>query len=412
MRAISAVVAAHILAGCATTSQVADTAVKTNLVQEQAHNQLLLLNVLRAYERRPMHFTQISAVRLPPGFGNPTFGLPIQFGGDRTNLYTLATTLGIQQSVDTTPLNTQEFMRGVTTPLPPSLMLYFLDQGWPQQLILHMFVREMEFFDGSKKLIDRVTNYPENKKEFDRFQAAVDQLRTCDFESSPELVSQTFFTPILTDADWKNFKDVAAAKAAGLVPVKVNSSGEPATKGQTVVGVRFASTTKAVGIDLTDRLGGEKCGIRAPSKGPSFNRLRVSADDDKSSSEMTVRLVLRSPEAMLYYLGEIGRAQLHGQMVEGANDRVLPKGIFPAIGFRQPRAEDSSDRNVTLFRLQAGTADPRDKLTVSYEGSTYSVSSSSDEDRSMHVLSLVSQILALQNKSNDLPTTANVRVVP
>src|SRR5688572_21395925 len=95
------VVSALLAAGCASTKQVADTAVRTNVVQEQAHNQLLLLNILRAYERKPMHFTQISAVRLPPGIGNSTFVFPIPLGSDRTHLYTLGSTIAIQQSVDT-----------------------------------------------------------------------------------------------------------------------------------------------------------------------------------------------------------------------------------------------------------------------------------------------------------------------
>ena len=45
-------------------------------------------------------------------------------------------------------LNSQEFMRGITQPVPPSTMLYYLDQGWPQQLVLHMFVRSIEFYDA------------------------------------------------------------------------------------------------------------------------------------------------------------------------------------------------------------------------------------------------------------------------
>ena len=74
------VVCTAVLAGCASTGQLANTAVKANVAQEQAHNELLVLNILRAYERKPMHFTQISAVRLSPGIGNPTFSLSIPFG--------------------------------------------------------------------------------------------------------------------------------------------------------------------------------------------------------------------------------------------------------------------------------------------------------------------------------------------
>ena len=49
-----------LLAGCAFSGQIADHAVAYNKTIEQSENEMLLLNILRASDQRPMHFTRIS----------------------------------------------------------------------------------------------------------------------------------------------------------------------------------------------------------------------------------------------------------------------------------------------------------------------------------------------------------------
>lgn len=48
MRSLISIVGASMLFACATPSQVGDQVVKANIGQEQGHNRLLLLNVVRA----------------------------------------------------------------------------------------------------------------------------------------------------------------------------------------------------------------------------------------------------------------------------------------------------------------------------------------------------------------------------
>ena len=64
----------------------------------------------------------------------------------------------------------------------------------------------------------------------------------------------------------------------------------------------------------------------------------------------------------------------------------------------------------TLFAIDEGVSQDA-SLTVQYGDRTFSIPPPSTGNRSMHVLSLLSQILALQNKGTDSPTTANVRLV-
>lgn len=58
MRILSSfVIAAILLTGCATQREFTEQVVKTNFAVEEAHNRVLLLNVVRALKQHPMHFT-------------------------------------------------------------------------------------------------------------------------------------------------------------------------------------------------------------------------------------------------------------------------------------------------------------------------------------------------------------------
>jgi len=108
---------------------------------------------------------------------------------------------------------------------------------------------------------------------------------------------------------------------------------------------------------------------------------------------------LRSPEAMMYYLGEIARHQ---------SERPDWDGPRVKFGYGAARADD---RSALLFRVNEGTAPASSPVLVSYRGASYSIGQTSDTDRSMHTLSLINQVLMLQNKGTDLPATANIRIL-
>ncbi len=380
-------IAAALVAGCASTGQVADQVVKSNLAQESAQNQLLLLNIVRAYHRRPMHFTQISAIRLPVGIGNPSFTIPTPFGPDFSQqIYNVSTSIAVQQGVDTTVLNSQEFTRGITTPMPPSLLLYYLDQGWPQQMVLHLFVRKVEIYKG-KELVRGYINYPENPKAFAAFSAVMADLRGCEFEAKS--LDGKAYGPEYTPGQLLDIKGLAAAKG---VELSLEPRGADLTK---PTGYQFVKPNK--NVELSMESSGRPCQL---PDGATKVSAAATPEREKGTSgnEMSATFVLRSPEAMLYYLGEIARAQLDGNS-QG------PQFLYSPV-----RVETFDTDRATLFSLKRG-ATAEAAVSVEYEGVTYSVPKGSAADRSMHVLSLVTQVMGLQNKGTDLPSTANVRIV-
>jgi hypothetical protein len=403
----AALIATACLVGCATTEQISNQVLKSNVAQETASNQLLLLNIVRAYKRRPMHFTQISAIRLPTGYGNPTFTIPTPFGPDFVQqVYGVSTSLAISQGVDTQVMNSQEFMRGITTPLPPSTMAYYLEQGWPTELILFMFVRKIEVYEGGA-LVDEYLNYPEHLPVFSRFKEALDAMRDCQFDTDSE--PGTPYGPELEKRDLGDIKAMAAAKTAELA----------IAQGKTAGSFQLIRPGKAIKLTVVPRTGvlarqGLQCELPGEAATASAGEKPASLKDKGAANSVRSALfVMRSPEAMLYYLGEIARAQLKGQYKgePPGTERTVADKTFPQMEYSIYREAAMGSSSSTLFRLATGAA-TGSALSVDYEGQTYWISDGAPENRSTHVLSLLTQVFGLQNKGNDLPTTTNVHVVP
>jgi hypothetical protein len=405
---------ALLAAGCATKTEIADQAVKGSLATEDANNRLLLLNIVRAYHRHPLHFVRFNALRGPIGIGAPTVTIPTPVGPDFTNqIYQLSTTIKFDQpSFDLQLQDTQEFYRGLTTPLRPEVMQYFLEQGWPQQMILWLFVREIETTDAGNK--NRYLNYPQGDDSFEKFRNELERLQGCDVEIHEDKPASVYGPPLDIPSSTSPEK-LAALKTAGVELEKLSNAD----------GVRYQvqQTRKITQLKLVERRRGANCvlpGDAAAFKGESS----AIADGPKTVFS------LRSVEAMIYFLGELSRRQLDGTL-----DGSMP-GIY-CIRYELRRDEGKQKTAVAKARddeaaqdcertpLAPGAYPPRlDPLfvlekdasadatvRVEYHGTSFSIPRGPRSGRSMHVMSLLTQLIALQNKGAELPTTQNVRVV-
>lgn len=389
-----------ILGGCATSGQVASQIVKSNVAQEQAENELLLLNIIRASQRKPMHFTQVSAIHLPVGFGNPTLGLPIPFGGDAIHAYSFANSFAISQSVDTSVQNTQEFMRGITTQLPASTMTYYLDQGWPRGMVLMMFIRKITKVENH--VSKTVTNYPEDLQEFERFKGVLSDLEKCDLEVKSD--DDKAYGPAFRQTQL-DVKALAVARAASMSLAGVEQDARLEPKFQ------FSTASKGTHLALSSREG-MVCKFTSFAVETDRKTDSKTTMGDRASKDDSLTLFIRSPEAMLYYLGEITRSQLsHQYKGAGIADGPAADG-FPQMDYDPyERLSKGNKSGAVLFKVSRGTGDDP-SLTVAYDDQTFYVARTSFTDQSTHVLSMMSQIIALQNKGSDLPSTATVRVIP
>lgn len=183
--ATCAVLAALPLAACSFRTQTTGMAVEYNEFVAQTTNRQTVLNVLRAREREPMHFTSFAIVRgSVRGQGNAELGASLPRDTVQTvlktidkdvttasgttaenttentttandNAATLSPKLGITVSTGTDfdiAVNaTDDFYRGILGPLKDSVVVHYLRQGFPADLLSHLVVGEFRFYVVFKK---------------------------------------------------------------------------------------------------------------------------------------------------------------------------------------------------------------------------------------------------------------------
>lgn len=412
---------ALVLGACASPGQMADEAVKANRAQEQMHNEMLLLNVVRAVHRRPMHFTKVTAIRATAGWPASDFKVPMPFGPDfTTQIYDAGATVKLSQpGIDIAPLDSQEFMLGIMSPVEPALFAYYVDQGWPRQLLLHMFVEAIEIRresrGGDTKPADRLLRRIVNQPLGEEFAAAAAGLARCEFESVP--VESPAYGPPLTREQLSVVKDLAAARTAGLMLRPAEGAPRDGARQEFFVPragvlVRVVSPDPSAGCTMpgpaqdprwagamflsAERMveHGRSVGRASPeTRRDDVKQLREAAAGSLPGepAELDYALLkLRSPQGMLYFLGELARKHIEAGRCGVADE--LPQHTF---------------------KLHCGDPVDPHALSVRYEDRIYHLRGGlGKDDHSMQMLTLVSQLLQMQNKATTSPITGSVRVVP
>ena len=389
------------LCGCASPKYVADQTVNMSLAIEDATNRMLLLNIVRAYHQMPLQFAKINKVSGPAGIGGMTQTLTPKLSSlfAATAFDMTSSFKPDQPAFDLTPIDSQQFYQGITAPITPQLFGYYLDQGWPKSLLFSMFVHEVEKSvineQGEETSTMIYTNSPRSTQVMTAFQEFVDSLDHCNVQFETEPAPKNFGPPIQIDADFPIDK-LAAVAAAGL---QINSLPDGRFQLQKP-GKNDTLTVKALPLQLGHASPSPACKFlsdapRATETSRSLINLRVSrriAGESKDQhSTAHYSLTLRSPAAMIYYLGEVARAHIE------KND---PSTI--------PIAPSESKRLAHLFALEINSSsEPR--IAVEFAGDTYLIPKSNGH-KSLQVLTLISQLIALQNSATAAPVTSSVRL--
>jgi hypothetical protein len=434
--ALALAVSAGLLAGCAT--PIASSVVSANLAQEEAANKLLVLNIARAHEHMPMHFSQLGQIRSAPGMwglGVPSLGLEIPFGGAADRIYTLTGGVEGQTPADVTAISNQEFMRGIAKPLTPDLMAHFVSLGWSKAMLMHLFFEAVEVTKDDV-ILKRLSNDP-GSKGYPAFKEFVEAASACDLVFTTDDASPV---PLSSPVAAVSIKEGIAAHAAKLSLQRVSPSG--VVDGQNIDNnqhFRLVRETEDMVIDLrTTELavkeGEQPCGVGAvleplASASPSRQSgvaatLRLSklasmhaktvalasgrqpdGKPDGKGGNPRLSFVMRSPQAIIYYLGQLSRAQ-NACWYAKQSPCLDPKPLTipaPAGG------------RAALFRMTK-TDDVKAAVTVAYAGHTFRVPrfdgdpSSPVQDQSVSVLSLMTLVMGLQDKGSEPPGVSNVRL--
>jgi hypothetical protein len=137
--------ASILLNGCTFADKMADQAIQANEAVQRANTEMLLLNILRARDQRPMAFTALKGLSITAkAQTSVSFATP--FGQAATHSYSVSPSLTgtAQPSFDIAVLSDKEFTKAIHTPVSAETLGLFLRQGWPARVLLHVFVERLE----------------------------------------------------------------------------------------------------------------------------------------------------------------------------------------------------------------------------------------------------------------------------
>ncbi len=431
-------------------------AVDYNEFVAQTTNQQTVLNILRAREREPMHFTSFSEVfgtlsstgsaalgASFPGDGRTieaTSGTEVTTNGAGTLTETVTTaartlgdsladtsfspSLGVEVSSGTdfriAANATDDFYRGILSPVSPGTVIHFLRQGYPADLLSHLLVSRLEFWvkpeqggdEAQLVYLATLDNDPDNHAKAAAFAAAV-RCRPLDYGVERSVarrlpVSDLSKIPELPEDRLHRIEPIpnTASAYAIEIPEETSFSLQLAERVEGQCGLldtllNEAATARRVPLALTSgavasaaALGSDSAAIDGsdllaedPQTSPSPGLVRFSGES------LVVDVTLRSVHGMLYYLGEYVRGE-NGPLLDGDCSQCLP-----------------------ILRVVPANEVPRDQRFVSvvYRGARYSVPLSGaamrpEAGRSSQTIDIVQQFLNLNRKASDLPSTPLVRV--
>src|SRR5262245_28346208 len=178
--AMGVALAALLLAGCAIVDKYADRAVDYNLQAEKTQQTNLLLNIVRASLRRPMQFTGLTSItgtasasgtvgggytnqhQTPSivdflGVPNATNIASSAIGRVVTGTGTASGTMSGGPTFTVPVLDTQEFYQGILQPLSPTIIDYYVKQGYQLSLLFNLFVASVEVIATDSRACERFT---------------------------------------------------------------------------------------------------------------------------------------------------------------------------------------------------------------------------------------------------------------
>lgn len=363
------------MAGCSFSKSAVHQSININKSVAEGDNKIMMLNVLRAYKHMPPVFTSLSNIHSSSPSEESSLNFSIPFGGDADNSYGF--TPGIRSShslsYDIAVFQSEEFMRAILNPIKPETFKYYWDQGWPKHLLLNLFVEEIRFYhrnkDNTLSLRKRFENYPIDSLKYNNFSREMHYL----IQDSLDVVLKEKYE-INVDGKLAKIKDIETPLISNTVCF---------VKSDTLKNkVKYNSYTF-----------NNKYQITLPPEIKDFSeKVRKLHPDLVECKDLAV-LYLRSPESILYYLGEIVRSKLE----KNYDTKVLSGRKEDPIFVVRPESQSESNNSL---------------LSVDFEDVKYIVPSREESGRTMEVISLLNQLIGQTKSSKDLPQTSTIRFIP
>lgn len=405
LRPTACLAVALLIMGCSLGDTIGRHGIAYNGSVETATDTVLVLNVLRARDQAPLHFTEVGAI-------HGALSLSAALGYDLSNINggtEPALLAATNPSFDIAPLDRQEFARGLLRPIDPALLRLLSDQGWPTQLLLHLLVSRFDEGPGGRSAV----NDPRRRQDLDPaaraacareglsarppcdpFQAMVDQLTSRGpllFNGYTRLVP---VGPRLTRSEAISPENLTAARQPGMTMRQAGAGWQLyRALPQLVVCVPEAGSAGAVSRYTALALDNDAPQASPMSQEGSPCTADEVADRPAGAGEVAtpgVSWYLRSVDEVLHYLGDVQRREEAGTIYRVS----LGAGTAPR-----------------LFRLWPEQP-TRPRLSAEYRGRRWWVAEYDEgEDLTLRVLALTTQLLNLQKSASEIPSAGTLRLV-
>jgi hypothetical protein len=304
-------------------SHLAATATSFNLAIEQTQNEMLLLNVIRAMDHQPMYVTDASkvtgTVKADISLG---FKLPFRPMAP-SNDYSAAPNFDFSStpSMDVNLLNSKDFMTGFLAPISPDFLAYYWDQGWSSELLLYLLVLRVDVFqataNGDFALKCSVHNHPDVfEKDLHKLKEFASWVQSQVANGRPRLVAdeakESAVGPPLTVDKIDVLVAIAKEPTLGISPVEKTSTWQlkRPKKTYTLVPVPASNPIHTFACSAENEVPGA---ASPPNKAyealqqESAEKGQVLTPRRDAPNAQVFALTLRSPEGLLYYLGQLAR---------------------------------------------------------------------------------------------------------
>ncbi len=458
-----------VLPGCSFAPIINQQAMDYFRANDQAANQIILLNILRAKDGAPLHFSELSQIRgsftagalasttLPYGPVNHATQLVRKLG-------TFSVNVSDSPSFDIASLDTKDFTTGVMKPISPDTFSFFLNEGIDYRMVLMLLVSSIKL----PSFEEPVLNAPNSSRGIcyqalpgkfaipSAFQVVTDgtpcpvqpelefyaylraigsigRIYPVSAKSAPRPVGAPFALDIA-----HNLKAVTNIDPAKYTLMQVKS-GPDKGKFQLMTVARSGLTVLCEAGDKGPRvvsaLGGEGGEVRVPRNAcdPGAAADDQSAPDPKAQVTVgkdpgTFVIKLRSTFEVIQYVGQI----LNLQQRQTEDDALHnPDKIEQCITLEPQQREgglahDTCANDGELFDLRQGEAPDGSIANVGYDGDLWSLPappSCADGDlndcykpekydHTLETMAMISLLLNQNKSAKDIATTPAVQSVP
>ena len=385
-------VLAAALSACAGIGEFPDQIGAAYRSVDEARNQAMVMNILRASKHRPLAFATVTNVTgqgsLTGGFGIVTPPYSFTTGGGVTTQSAneplsgqVSNTVGYNVAV----LDSQEFYVGLLTPLTIATINFALEQGFPRDILLNLFIDHVE--ERSPQGVVVSVNDPDDPS-FPRFQNSLRSLMSQGLTTRRANEIEDAGPPIPAEQLYDARRVAAIAQAGALV--------RPVAGGRYQIFVRRRTAAFCFDPALATR----------PIEDPELRKLTcdaksgatvVSAGQDSSialvGAHGETRIVTRSVRGIFDYLGALVGQPPDRQVYVAAADPARARA-----GIRERLIDIETDR-------PAGGS----WLTTSFEGETYHIPREGG-DTTTRVIGAVTELLALNTSTKALPLNNTVTI--